>query len=57
MGEWCHRLKDGEAAVPAVVRHLGETPMHVKDCLHDHLCELLHLFGKHCNAGEAMLPC
>ena len=41
--EWCHRLKDREAAVQAVkYRHLGETLMHVKYCLHDYLLKLLH---------------
>ena len=34
MWEWCHRLTDREAAVQAVIRHLGEAPMHAKDCLH-----------------------
>ena len=43
MWEWCHRLKDREAAVQAVIRHLGEAPMHVKDCLHAETRKLLQL--------------
>ena len=43
MWEWCHRLKDREAAVQAVIRHLGEAPVHAKDYLHAKTRELLQL--------------